>query len=107
MLYALDEINQSETLLPNIRYIFFLLYMQNICYCCSSMHYYYFIYLFILLFIIFRLGALILDTCSNPSYALEQENKPNNCGRTLSYSVLQSDGNSFCGDVVLDNVNMA
>ncbi|XP_023336258.1 metabotropic glutamate receptor 6 isoform X2 [Eurytemora carolleeae] len=37
MLYALDEINASPHLLPNI-----------------------------------RLGALILDTCSNPSYALEQ-----------------------------------
>lgn len=37
MLYALDQINNDNSLLPNI-----------------------------------SLGALILDSCSNPSYALEQ-----------------------------------
>ena len=54
MLYALDEINNDSMLLPNIRLFFF-----------------YFCY-FVIIIIIISLGAVVLDTCSNPSYALEQ-----------------------------------
>ena len=56
MLYALDEINADPSILPNIRYCTVL--YCTVLYCTVLPN--------------ISLGAVVLDTCSNPSYALEQ-----------------------------------
>ena len=58
MLYALDEINNNSMLLPGIRFINIITFVVVV--------------IIIIIFIMISLGAVVLDTCSNPSYALEQ-----------------------------------
>ena len=59
MLYALDEINNDSMLLPDIRFINISTFVV-------------YVIIIIIIIIMISLGAVVLDTCSNPSYALEQ-----------------------------------